>query len=57
MVIYDNFVPNFRFIDGFEIAQLFQLKIGHVGNSQHHSIAMKKICIYTSYLKFKMFYE
>lgn len=24
----DNFVPYFRVIDGFEIAQLFQLKIG-----------------------------
>lgn len=25
MVIDDNFVPDLRFIDGFEIAQLFQL--------------------------------
>lgn len=28
MVIDGNSVPNFRFIDGFGIAQLFQSKIG-----------------------------
>lgn len=28
MVIDDNFVPDFWFIDRFRIAQLFQLKIG-----------------------------
>lgn len=33
MVIDDNFVPDFRFIDGFEIAQLFQWKICLIGNA------------------------
>lgn len=28
MVIDDNFVPDFRFMDRFRRAQLFQLKIG-----------------------------
>lgn len=58
MVIDDNFVPCFRLIDRFEIARFFQLKIGLIGNAQHHSVTMKKISVYTSpCLQFKILYE